>query len=174
MQIVDDNWRFEGEGDVLRGRLEEVEFKDWVYDDGREDQIPLLTVTADGKTATLWAFHAVLRRKLERLAPQIGEEVEITVGRERQLKRRPGTYYEYTARCPNRPVTNRVDWGRRAAVTIEGRQAPELGPGDGGSEVPADVDGLARPPAPSVPDDVREAVAAHKTGQESSSDDIPF
>jgi hypothetical protein len=165
MQIVDDSWRFEGEGDVLRGTLDEVEFKDWVYDDGREDEIPLLTITTpDGKAATLWAFHAVLRRKLERLAPQIGEEVEITVGRERQLKRRPGTYYEYTARCPNRPVTNRVDWGRRAAVTIEGRRAPELPAGN-------DVDGQARE-AP-IPEEVRQAVAAHKAGG-SSSDDVPF
>jgi hypothetical protein len=48
-------WEFDGEGDVLRGVLEDGEIADWTHQDGREDRIPILTIrTAEG-TARWWA-----------------------------------------------------------------------------------------------------------------------
>jgi hypothetical protein len=152
-------WEFDGEGDVLRGILEDVEWADWTYPDGREDRIPLAHIrTAEG-TAPLWCWRTVLRKKLYAVNPQRGELLEITLGRE--VPKRDGTsYYLYRVRCPDRPDASRINWAAEAAG-----ESPQL-PAAPAAVQELPVEGEARElPAPDV-EKVREAQAQHKASSQ--------
>jgi hypothetical protein len=159
--VVDGYWTLEGEGDVLRGVLEEVEFADYVRKDGSETRVPVLHIRAGEESAPYWAWHKVLQRKLRSLRPQLGEVVEITRGRERH--KRDGTrYYEYGVRCPERSEPVGVDWNELARPLA----------GDDVLEDPGPERSEQRElePASIIPDDVREA---HRRAKQQD-DDPPF
>ncbi len=122
-----DYWQLGDEGDILDGQLEEVDFVTWEGEDGREIEVPLLTVANNHGRAPFWGFTTVIRRKLLRLKPQPGERVRITRGPKR-TNRKGKPYYEDRLECPDRPRSSVVDWAAGMAG-VNAEPTPVLTPG---------------------------------------------
>lgn len=96
-------------GDVLRGRVEMIEAVNTAY----ADNVPVVTVANDDERWSVWCSRTVLRSEMERQAPNVGDEIEVTYLGVPEGKE----YHRYRVRNISNPPKFR--WGGNTAPRDE-------------------------------------------------------
>lgn len=102
-----EGWRPD-EGDTLKGTVTEL---DWGWSDFQNASYPLVTLKTDNGLVAVHCFHTVLKDRVMRIRPEIGDRLEITFDGKQPSKRNRGQEVAvYTVLAPDRKQDAKAFW----------------------------------------------------------------